>query len=168
MKAAAVLFDGTDLQWFQTTVGVRQGCILSPCLFNIFLEQIMSDALEEFTGSVRVGGREISNLRFADDIDLIAGYKEELKELTKRLDTTARSYGMEISAEKSKVMVTSRNIEQTGQCEIEINREKLQEVTTLQYLGSILNTDMTSITDIKKSVAMATTQLAKCDKIWGG
>ena len=65
------------------------------------------------------------------------------------------------------LMFTSRSIEQTGQCEIEINGEKLQEVTTFQYLGSTLNTDMTSITEIKKRLAMATTQLAKCDKIWG-
>ena len=55
--------------WFQTTVGVQQGCILSPTLFNIFLERIMTDTLEDHEGTVNIGGRTIINLCFADDID---------------------------------------------------------------------------------------------------
>lgn len=68
----------------------------------------MMDALHNFNGSVDVTGQKINNLRFADYIDLIAGSREELIELTERLDSTARSYGMEISHEKSKVMITSQ------------------------------------------------------------
>jgi len=98
----AVLTNSGTLEWFQTTVSVRQGCILSPCLFNIFLEQIMADTLENYSGAVKLSGRQITNLRFADGIDLIAGSKTELAELTKQLDTTARNYSMEISAEKVK------------------------------------------------------------------
>ena len=60
--------NGSIGEWFRTTVGVRQGCLLSPTLFNIFLERIMSDALEEHDGKVSIGGRNITNLRFADDI----------------------------------------------------------------------------------------------------
>ena len=55
-------------EWFRTTVGVRQGCILSPTLFNVFLERIMTDALEDHQGTVSIGGI-ITNLRFADDDD---------------------------------------------------------------------------------------------------
>ena len=69
----AVLFNSSIRNWFRTTVGFRQGCLLSPTLFNIFLEMIMTDALEDHEGTVSVGGRTIINLRFADDIDGLAG-----------------------------------------------------------------------------------------------
>ena len=70
---SAVLFNSSIGDWFRTTIGVRQGCLLSPTLFNIFLERIMTDALEDHEGTVSIGGRTITNLRFADDIDGLAG-----------------------------------------------------------------------------------------------
>ena len=70
---SAVLFNSSIGDWFRTTVGVRQGCLLSPTLFNIFLERIMTDALEDHEGTVSIGGRTITNLRLADDIDGLAG-----------------------------------------------------------------------------------------------
>ena len=75
---SAVLFNGNRGDWFRTTVGVRQGCLLSPTFFNIFLERIMTDALEDHEGTFSIGGRTITNLRFADDIDGLTGEEEEL------------------------------------------------------------------------------------------
>ena len=72
-----VLFNSSIGDWFRTT-GVREGCLLSPTLFNIFLERIMTDALEDHESTVSIGGRAITNLRFADDIDGLAGEEEEL------------------------------------------------------------------------------------------
>ena len=75
------------LQWqhrrlfFLTTVGVRQGCLLSPTVFNIFLERIMTDAFEDHEGTVSIGGRTITNLRFANVIYGLAGEEEELGKL---------------------------------------------------------------------------------------
>ena len=69
---SAVQMNGSIGEWFRTTVGVRQGCLLSPTLFNIFLERILSDALKEHDGKVSIGGRNITSLRFADDIDALA------------------------------------------------------------------------------------------------
>ena len=73
---STVLFNSSIRDWFQTTVGVRQGCLLSPTLFNMFLERIKTDALEDHEGTVSIGGRTITNLRFADDIDGLAGEEE--------------------------------------------------------------------------------------------
>ena len=85
--------------WFQTTV--RQECLLSPTLFNIFLERIITDALEDQEGTVTIGGRTITSPCFADDIDGLAGGEEELANLVERLDKASTAYGMEISAEKT-------------------------------------------------------------------
>ena len=65
--ASAVLFNSSIGVWFRTTVGVRQEYLLSPTLFNIFLERIMTDALEDHEGTVSIGGRTITNLRFAEN-----------------------------------------------------------------------------------------------------
>ena len=99
---SAVLSNSSIGDWLRTTVKVRQGCLLSPTLVNIFLERIMADALEDHKGTVSIGGRTITNLRFADDIDGLAGEEEELANLVERLDKASTAYGMEISAEKTK------------------------------------------------------------------
>ena len=68
--------------WFQIGKGVRQGCILSPCLFNLYAEYIMRNAwLEEAQAGIKIAGRNINNLRYADDTTLIAESKDELKSL---------------------------------------------------------------------------------------
>ena len=90
---SAVLFNSSVGDWFQTTVGVRQGCLLSRTLFNIFLERIVTDALEDHEGTVSIGGRTITNLCFADDIDDLAGEEEELAKLVERLDKVSIAYG---------------------------------------------------------------------------
>ena len=78
---SAVLFNSSIGDWFRTAVGVRQGCLLSPTLFNIFLERIMTDALEDHEGTVSIGGRTVTNLRVIDDVDGLAGEEEELAKL---------------------------------------------------------------------------------------
>ena len=114
---SAVLFNGSIGDWFRTIIGVRQGCLLSPTLFNIFLEKIMTDALEDHEGTVSIGGRTITNLRFADDIDGLAGEDEELAKLVECLNKASTANGMEISAKKTKLMTNTSGIN----TEIKIN-----------------------------------------------
>ena len=106
---SAVLFNGSVRRWFRTTVGVRQGCLLSPTLFNILLKRIMTDAIEDHEGTVSIGGRTITNLRFADNIDGLAGEEEELAKLVECLNKASTAYGMVISAEKTKLMTKNTN-----------------------------------------------------------
>ena len=103
----AVLFNSSIGDWFQTTIGVRQRCLLSPTLFNIFLERITKDALEDHGGTVSIKGRTITNLRFANDIDGLAGDEEELAKLVECLDKASTAYGIKISAEKTKLMTNN-------------------------------------------------------------
>ena len=164
----AVMCENKNLEWFQINVGVRQGCILSPSLFNLFIEQIMSDALKDFDGSGKVGRRDISNLRFTDDIDLIAGSREELADLTSHLDSAAQRFGMEISHEKSKILTTSRQHERDEVAEVEIlvDGHALEEVQQFKYLDAVMNEDATSTTEIRTRLAIATAQMAKLNHIW--
>ena len=90
-SSSAVLLCNQIGSFFRTTVGVRQGCLLSPVLFNLFLERIMQEALDNHTTSISVGGRPVCNLRFADDIDLMGGSNIELQELTDKLADSARA-----------------------------------------------------------------------------
>ena len=106
-----VQMNGSIGERFRTTVGIRQGCLLPPTLFNIFLERIMSDAVEEHDGKVSTGGRNITNLWFADDIDALAEEEQdlELEAVVEILHKAFTRYKMEISAEKTKLMTNSAN-----------------------------------------------------------
>ena len=122
---SAVLFNSNVGNWFWTTVGVWQvwqGCLLSPNLFNIFLVRIMIDALEDHEGTVSIGGRAITNFRFADGIDGLAGGKEELANLVERLHKVSTANGMEISDEKTKLMTNNTSGINT---ETKMNGQKL-------------------------------------------
>ena len=76
--------------WLTATVRIRQRCLLSPTLFDIFLKRIMSDALKEYDGKVSIGGRIITNLHFADDIDALAEEDQELEALVESFDKPAQ------------------------------------------------------------------------------
>ena len=131
----AVLFGGGMGDLFRTTVGVRQGCLISPILFNIFLEMTMTDALEDHESTVSIGGRTITNLRFVDDIDGLAEEGEELAKLVECLDKVSTAYGMEISVEKTKLMTNNTSSINT---EMKVNGQKLETVTSFKYLGSVI------------------------------
>ena len=100
---SAVLLNGSTGEWFRTAVGVRQGCLLSPTLFNIFLERIICEALDDHEGSASIGGRFITNFHFADDVVVNAEEEEEAGVLVSRLHTTTTRYKMEIGPDKTKV-----------------------------------------------------------------
>ena len=160
---SSVYLEGDFGDWFRTTVGVRQGCLLSPTLFNVFLERIMTDALEGHDATVSIGGRTVSNLRFADDIDGLAGSEAELSQLIQRLNNSCSSFGMEISAEKTKIMT---NTHANGlRNDIVINGSTLQHVNQFIYLGAIV-TDNGSRSEILSRMAKAQSSLSKLKTVW--
>ena len=93
--------------WFQIRKGVRQGCILSPCLFNLYAEYIMRNAgLEEAQAGIKIAGRNINHLRSADDTTLMAESKEELKSLLKVKEESEKA-SLKLNIQKAKIMAFS-------------------------------------------------------------
>ena len=101
-SASAVRVDGELTEWFKITVGVRQGCGLSPDLFNLLLEAVMSLALRYVEAGVTINGRLLNNLRFSDDIDLVAESPEQLQELTNRVDESSKRLGLNLKSTHKK------------------------------------------------------------------
>ena len=120
----------------------------------------MSDALEEHDGKVSIGGRNITNLQFADDIDALA--EEELEALVESLHKTCTRYKMEISAEKTKLMTNSAN---GIQREIKVKGQKLGTVTSFKYLGAVVSDDGFK-PEVLSRIAQATATHTKLKPIW--
>ena len=91
--------------WFQKGKGVRQGCILSSCLFNLYAEYIMRNAELEEAG-IKIAGRNINNLRYADDINLMAESEEELKSLLMKVKVESERVGLKLNIQKTKIMAS--------------------------------------------------------------
>ena len=119
----------------------------------------MTDALEDHEGTVSIGGRTITNLRFADDIDDIDGLagEEELANSVERLDKASTAYGMEVSTEKTKLMT---NYTSGINTEIKVNGQKLEIVTSFKYLASVI-TDGVSKPEILSRIDQTTTALTR-------
>ena len=121
----------------------------------------MTDALEDHDGTVSIGGRTITNLRFADDVDGLAG-EEELAKLFECLDQASTAYGMEISAEKTKLMTNNTS---GINAEIKVNGQKLETVTSFSYLGSVI-TDEGSKPEILSRIAHTTAAMTSLKPVW--
>ena len=91
--------------WFQIGKGVRQGCILSLCLFNFYAEYIMRNAgLEDTQAGIKIAGRNINNLRYADDTTLRAESEKELKSLLMKVKEESEKVGLKLNIQKTKIM----------------------------------------------------------------
>ena len=106
---SSVLLNNNIVTKFNTAVGVKQWCLLSPVLFNIFLEKIMLDSVTNQPSSIYIGGRQFNNMRFADNIYLIAGSESKLHTITDVLEKISTAYSMEINHDKCKIIVNGES-----------------------------------------------------------
>ena len=117
--------------WFQVGKEVRQGCILSPCLFNLYAEYVIRNArLDETQAGIKIAGRNVSNLRYADDTTLMAESEEELKSLLMKVKEESEKVGLKFNSQKTKIM-TSDPITSW-----EIDGETVETVAYFIFLGS--------------------------------
>ena len=121
--------------WFQVGKGVRQGCILSPCLLNFYAEYIMRNAgLEEAQAGIKIARRNINNLRYADDTTLMAE-SEELKSLLMKVKVESEKVGLKLNIQKTKIMASGLITSW------QINGETVETVADFIFLGFKITAD---------------------------
>ena len=169
--------------WFQIGKGVRQGCILSPCLFNLHAEYVMQNAgLDEAQVGIKIAGRNINNLRYADDTTLMAESEEELKSLLMKVKEESEKVGLKLNIQKTKIMVTgpitswqidgetvtdfifwASKITADGDCSHEIRRRLLLGRKAMTKLDRILKSrDITLLTKVCLVKAMVPVVMYGC------
>ena len=106
-QEATVRIEHGTTDWFQTGKGVCQGCILSPCLFDLYAEYIMQNArLDEEQAGIKISGKNINSLRYADDTTLTTESEEELKNLLMKAEEESEKGGLKLNIQKTKIMAS--------------------------------------------------------------
>uniref|UniRef100_H3B0L2 Reverse transcriptase domain-containing protein n=1 Tax=Latimeria chalumnae TaxID=7897 RepID=H3B0L2_LATCH len=143
---SAVRINKKLTEWFRTIIGVA-----------------MTLALRDETAVVVLYGRTVNNLRFADDMDLIALFKEDLQKVTDKADRESRKFRLKISTEKTKIMAIGRQEEEV---KIKVRDEELEQVEKFVYLGGLVSKNGNCEDDIKRRIGLAATAFRKLHKIW--
>ena len=146
--------------WFQIGKGVHQGCILSSCLFNFYAEYIMRNAgLDEAQTGIKIARRNINNLRYADDTNLMVENEEELKSLLMKVKEESEKVGLKLNIQKTKIMasgpITSRQID------VEI----VETVAEIIFLGSKITVDGDCRHEIKRCLLLRRKVMTNLDRI---
>ncbi|KAJ1078448.1 hypothetical protein K5549_021580, partial [Capra hircus] len=145
---------------FQTGKGVHQGCVLSPCLFNSYAEYIMRNAgLDEAQAGIKIAGRNINNLRYADDTTLMAESEEELKILLMKVKEESETVGLKLNTQKTKIMASGLIITW------EIDGETVETASDFIFLGSKITADGDCSHEIKRRLLLGRKGMTNLDSI---
>ena len=135
------------MDWFQIGKGVRQGCILSPCLFNLYAEYIIQNTgLDEAQAGIKIAGRNINILRYAEDVTLMAESKEELKSLLMKVES--EKAGLKLNIQKKKIMASGPITSWQK------DRETMVTVRNLIFGGSQITADGDCSYEIKRCLLL--------------
>ena len=147
--------------WFQIGKGVRQGCILSLCLFNLHAEYIMRNAgLEEAQAGIKIARRNINNLRYADDTTLMAESEEELKSFSMKVKEESEKVGLKLNIYKTKIMASG------PMTSWQIDGETMETVTDFIFLSSKITADGDCSHEIKRCLLLGRKVMTNLDSIF--
>ena len=146
--------------WVQIGKRVRQGCMLSPCLFNFYAEYIMRNAgLEEAQAGIKIARRNINNLRYTDDTTLMAESEEELKSLLMKVKEESEKVGLKRNIQKTKIMASGPITSW------QIDGETMETVTDFIFLGSKLTADGDCSHEIKRCLLLGRKVMTNLDSV---
>ena len=147
--------------WFQVGKGVHQGCILSPCLFNLYAVYIMRNAgLEEARAGIKTAWRHINNLRYTDDTTLMAESEEELKSLLMKVKEESEKVGLKLNIQKLKIMASGPITSW------ELDGERVETVADFIFLGSKITADGDCRHDIKRRLLLGGKAMTNLDSMF--
>uniref|UniRef100_A0A4W2E1C5 RNA-directed DNA polymerase n=1 Tax=Bos indicus x Bos taurus TaxID=30522 RepID=A0A4W2E1C5_BOBOX len=147
--------------WFQIGTGIRQGCVLSPCLFNLYAQYIMRNAgLEEAQAGIKISGRNINNFRYANDTTLMAESEEELKSLLMKVKEESEKVGLKLNIQKTKIMASGPITSW------QIDGETVETVTDFIFLGSKITADGDCSHEIKRCLLLGRKVMTNLDSIF--
>ena len=165
-QKATIRWNGEHCEYFNISKGVRQGCILSPHLFSLYTEQIMRNADTGDMG-IKIGGRILTDLRYADDTVLAAGDITSSRRVLNRINSSGNVEGMGLNAKKTKVMhIKGKDSLPDDFTEIVVNKTNLEKVQHFKYLGSFKSSDGTCLKDVMTRIAMAKAKMIQLNNIW--
>ena len=148
------------IDWFQTGKGVCQGCILSPFLFNFYAEYIMRNAgLEEAKAGIKIAGRNINHLRYANDTTVMAESEEELKSLLMKVKEESEKVHLKLNIQNTKIMAS-------GPITLwEVEGETVEKVSDFMFLGSKITADGDCSHEIKRRLLLGRKVITNLDSI---
>lgn len=163
-QEAAVVTTGGKTNWVNINKGVRQGCILSPLLYNIYSEAIMKDALDECDIGVKINGLIVNNIRYADDTVLLAESSLDLQKLIDSIVLSSEKWNLKINHKKTKVMLFSRSAMHET-IELKCNGQDLKQTSEFRYLGRLFHCNNKDIVEVKSRVGQAKNVFMKFNKL---
>ena len=161
--SAVRVADGGISDWFETIVGVLQGCVLSPLLFNIFLEMMIALGMDDSSIGAVINGVKMGNLRFADDIAVLAEEELELQDSDDRIAVASGRMGMQINAEKTEIQYLGRG---SRNFQVQINGQQLKQTENFVHLGGTISSNGRSESDVTRRIGLARGIFQNLTKIW--
>lgn len=164
-QTATVRTNKGETEEIEIKRGIRQGCILSPVLFNLYSEYLIEEALNNSSG-LKINGQNVNNIRFADDTVLIAESIEDLQGMVKALNDECKVFGMSLNAKKTKIMVIDKK--EKVRCKIKVDGKELEQVKEYKYLGTWITDDGRCEEEVRRRIGKAKNDFWKFKEILRG
>lgn len=163
-QKAIVRVDDRTSEEIEIQRGVRQGCILSPTLFNLYSEDIVRKALDDQDIGIEINGKVINNLRYADDTVLLAGTLEDLQAIINKIVVISEEYGLSLNISKTKYMLIAKTTQDNRR--IYVKNQPIERVKEYKYLGTTINENNSTSEEIRIRVEQARNTFIKMKRIF--
>lgn len=163
-QRACVSVDRETTEEIQILRGVRQGCILSPVIFNLYSEYIFREALQDIEAGILLNGERLNNIRYADDTVIFADNLASLQLLMDSVTSYSRQYGLEINTKKTKFMIISKDQNTRGN--LLVDGTPLEKVNKYTYLGTNINDNWDHSVEIRTRIEKARTAFIRMKKVF--